>query len=161
MRGLNVVLPDGNGRMSRLLTLLLLYRAGYIVGKYISIERLIEKTTDSYYARLQESSAGWHEEQNDYIPFVQYMLGVVAAAYRDFSMRVEVLTTGGLSKPDRIAKLIQNTYGEITKSQILERCPDISQITVQRTLAALLESEDIIKIGGGRYTKYVWNREKE
>ena len=152
---------DGNGRMSRLLTLLLLYRAGYIVGKYISIERLIEKTKDSYYARLQESSDGWHEEQNNYIPFVQYMLGVVAAAYRDFSMRVEVLTTGGLSKPDRIAKLIQNTYGEITKSQILERCPDISQITVQRTLAALLESEDIIKIGGGRYTKYVWNREKE
>ncbi len=152
---------DGNGRMSRLLTLLLLYRAGYIVGKYISIERLIEKTKDSYYASLQESSAEWLAGENDYIPFVQYMLGVVAAAYRDFSMRVEILITSGLSKPERIAKLIQSTYGEITKSQILERCPDISQITVQRTLAALLESEDIIKIGGGRYTKYVWNREKE
>ena len=152
---------DGNGRMSRLLTLLLLYRAGYIVGKYISIERLIEKTKDSYYARLQESSVGWHEEQNDYIPFVQYMLGVVTAAYRDFSMRMEVLITSGLSKPERIAKLIQSIYGEITKSQILEQCQDISQITAQRTLAALLKSEDIIKIGGGRYTKYVWNREKE
>ncbi len=152
---------NGNGRMSRLLTLLLLYRAGYIVGKYISIERLIEKTKDSYYARLQESSVGWHEEQNDYIPFVQYMLGVVTAAYRDFSMRMEVLITSGLSKPERIAKLIQSTYGEITKSQILEQCQDISQITAQRTLAALLKSEDIIKIGGGRYTKYVWNREKE
>ena len=151
---------DGNGRMSRLLTLLLLYRAGYIVGKYISIEHLIERTKDSYYACLQESSAGWLAGENDYAPFVQYMLGVVAAAYRDFSTRVEILITKGLSKPERIAKLIQDTYGEITKSQIMERCPDISQITVQRTLAALLESEDIIKIGGGRYTKYVWNREK-
>ena len=152
---------DGNGRMSRLLTLLLLYRSGYIVGKYISIEHLIEKTKDSYYSCLQESSDGWHEGENNYTPFVQYMLGVVAAAYRDFSRRVEVLITSGWSKPERIAKLIQNTYGEITKSQILEQCPDISQITVQRTLAALLQSEDIIKIGGGRYTKYVWNREKE
>lgn len=152
---------DGNGRMSRLLTLLLLYRVGYIVGKYISIEHLIERTKDSYYECLQESSAGWFEGENDYIPFVQYMLGVIAAAYRDFSVRVETLVTSGLSKPERIAKLIQSTYGEITKLQILERCPDISQITVQRTLADLLTSNDIVKIGGGRYTRYIWNREKE
>lgn len=152
---------DGNGRMSRLLTLLCLYRAGYIVGKYISIEYLTEKTKDSYYECLQESSAGWHEEENDYEPFVQYMLGVVAASYRDFRARVEILVTSNLSKPQRIAQLIQNTYGEITKSQIMEKCPDISRITVQRTLADLLESDRIIKIGGGRYTKYVWNRDKE
>ena len=152
---------DGNGRMSRLLTLLLLYRSGYIVGKYISIEHLIEKTKDSYYECLQESSAGWHEEENDYIPFVQYMLGVIVAAYRDFSTRVQALVTRGLSKPERITELIKNTYGEITKSQIMEKCPDISQITVQRTLADLLDSQSIIKIGGGRYTKYVWNWDKE
>ena len=152
---------DGNGRMSRLLTLLCLYRAGYIVGKYISIEHLIEKTKESYYEDLQASSAGWHEEENDYAPFVQYMLGVVVAAYRDFTTRVETLTTGGLSKPDRIAKLIRSAYGEITKTEIMEKCPDISQITVQRTLAELLETEKIIKIGGGRYTKYVWNRDKD
>ena len=152
---------DGNGRMSRLLTLLCLYRAGYIVGKYISIEYLIEKTKDSYYECLQESSAGWHDEENDYAPFVQYMLGVVAASYRDFRARVEILITSNLSKPERITRLIQSTYGEITKSQIMEKCPDISRITVQRTLADLLESDHIIKIGGGRYTKYVWNRDKE
>lgn len=152
---------DGNGRMSRLLTLLCLYRAGYIVGKYISIEYLIEKTKDSYYECLQESSAGWHDEENDYAPFVQYMLGVVAAAYRDFRARVEILIISNLSKPERITRLIQSTYGEITKSQIMEKCPDISRITVQRTLADLLESDRIIKIGGGRYTKYVWNRDKE
>ena len=152
---------DGNGRMSRLLTLLCLYRAGYIVGKYISIEQLIERTKDSYYKCLQESSYKWHDGENDYAPFVQYMLGVIVAAYRDFSERVTVLITSELSKPERIAKLIQNTYREITKSQIMEKCPDISQITVQRTLADLLEKKDIIKIGGGRYTTYVWNRDKE
>ena len=152
---------DGNGRMSRLLTLLCLYRAGYIVGKYISIEHLIEKTKESYYDNLQASSAGWHEEENDYAPFVQYMLGVVAAAYRDFTARARTLTAGGLSKPERIAKLIQSTYGEITKTEIMKKCPDISQITVQRALADLLAKEQIIKISGGRYTKYVWNRDKE
>ena len=152
---------DGNGRMSRLLTLLCLYRAGYIVGKYISIEHLIEKTKESYYEDLQASSAGWHEEENDYAPFVQYMLGVIVAAYRDFTTRVEVFTASGLSKPEKIAKLIRSTYGEITKTEIMEKCPDISQITVQRTLAELLEAQRIIKIGGGRYTKYVWNRDKK
>jgi Fic family protein len=105
---------DGNGRMSRLLTLLCLYRAGYIVGKYISIEHLIEKTKDSYYECLQESSEAWHEEENDYIPFVQYMLGIVVAAYRDFTTRVKTLTASGIPKPDRIAQLFKETYGEIT-----------------------------------------------
>ncbi len=151
---------DGNGRMSRLLTLLMLYRAGYIVGKYISIEHLIEKTKESYYECLQESSFGWHEGENDYVPFVRYMLGVIVAAYRDFSDRVRVLVIGGLSKPERVAELIKNSYGEITKSQIMEKCPDISRITVERALAGLLSSERIIKIGGGRYTKYVWNRDR-
>ena len=152
---------DGNGRMSRLLTLLCLYRAGYIVGKYISIEHLIEKTKESYYECLQASSAGWHEDENDYEPFVKYMLGIVVAAYRDFMERVNMLITSNLSKPERIAKLIESTFGEITKSEIMEKCPDISQITVQRALYDLLSEEKIIKIGGGRYTKYVWNRDKE
>ncbi len=152
---------DGNGRMSRLLTLLMLYRAGYIVGKYISIEQLIEKTKTSYYESLQESSLNWHEEKNDYAPFVQYMLGVVVAAYRDFSDRVETFAANGLSKQERVAKLIRNTYGEITKSQIVNQLPDISSITVERTLTELLTSKSIVKIGGGRYTKYVWNRENE
>ena len=149
---------DGNGRMSRLLTLLMLYRAGYIVGKYVSIEHLIEKTKNSYYDSLEQSSIKWHEDENDYIPFIKYMLGVVVAAYRDFIDRIEMIEGSDLSKPERIAKLIKETYGEITKTEILKKCQDISQITVQRTLANLLEKGDIIKIGGGRYTKYVWNR---
>lgn len=151
---------DGNGRMSRLLTLLMLYKADYIVGKYISIERLIEKTKESYYSCLEQSSIGWHEEENDYVPFVRYMLGVVVAAYRDFSGRVQTLINSGLSKPERIAELIRNAYGEITKSEIMERCPDISSTTVERTLADLLSSGKIVKIGGGRYTKYVWSKDQ-
>lgn len=152
---------DGNGRMSRLLTLLLLYRAGYIVGKYISIEKVIETTKDTYYETLQSSSQGWHEEENDYAHFVRYMLGVILSAYRDFSSRVRVLTTSGMSKPDRIREIIKNTLGKITKTEIMQKCPDISQVTVQRTLNNLIKNGDIIKIGGGRYTSYIWNREKE
>lgn len=152
---------DGNGRMSRLLTLLLLYRAGYIVGKYISIEKLIEESKETYYEALQQSSQKWHEEANDYAPFVRYTLGVVAAAYRDFSTRVQALAASDMSKPDRIREIIKGTLGKITKAEIIEQCPDISQVTVQRTLADLQKSGEILKLGGGRYTSYIWNREKE
>ncbi len=148
---------DGNGRLSRLLTLLLLYRSGYIVGKYISIEKLIEQTKEIYYESLQLSSAGWHENKNDYEPFVKYMLGVIIAAYRDFSSRVSLLTTQGMSKPDRVKEIIRSTLGPITKTEILAKCPDISQVTVQRALADLVDKGDIVKLGGGRYTKYIWN----
>ena len=149
---------DGNGRMSRLLTLLLLYRAGYIVGKYISIEKLIETTKEQYYDSLQQSSQGWHVNENDYEPFTKYMLGVLAGAYREFSSRVELLTTQGMSKSDRVRALIKDTVAPVTKKEILEKCPDISQVTVQRALAELVESGEALKIGGGRYTKYIWNR---
>lgn len=152
---------DGNGRMSRLLTLLLLYRAGYIVGKYISIEKLIETSKDSYYECLQKSSGKWHENENDYEPFVKYTLGVILAAYREFTSRVKILATSGLSKPDKIREYIKAKVGTVTKTEILEKCPDISQTTVQRALNDLVQSGDIIKIGGGRYTKYTWNRENE
>ena len=152
---------DGNGRMSRLLTLLLLYKAGYIVGKYISIEKVIETSKDTYYEALQSSSQDWHEEKNDYAHFVRYMLGVILSAYREFSERVKVLTTSGMSKPDRIREIIKDTLGKITKTEIMHECPDISQEAIQRTLNELVKNGNIIKIGGGRYTSYVWNREKE
>lgn len=152
---------DGNGRMSRLLTLLLLYRSGYIVGKYISIEKLIEESKETYYDALQCSSIGWHESGNDYGPFVRYMLGIVVAAYRDFETRVKTITVSGMSKPDRVKEVIRETLGKITKSEILEKCPDISKITVERTLREMVQKGEIYKIGGGRYTSYTWNREKE
>ena len=151
---------DGNGRMSRLLTLLLLYRSGYMVGKYISVEKLIENTKETYYDALHSSSQGWHECENDYSHFVKYMLGIVLSAYRDFSERAKVLTADKLSKPEKIREVIKASLGKITKTEIMKKCPDISQVTVQRTLNDLIKSGDIIKIGGGRYTSYVWNGDK-
>ncbi|MGN1317410.1 MAG: Fic family protein [Lachnospirales bacterium] len=152
---------DGNGRMSRFLTLLLLYRSEYIVGKYISIEKLIETTKEGYYASLQKSSIGWHENTNDYKPFVKYMLQIILSAYREFASRIEILIESNLSKSERVAKIIEYNLGKITKGQILEKCPDISDTTVQRALNYLLKNKKIIKISGGRYTSYVWNREDE
>lgn len=152
---------DGNGRMSRLLTLLLLYRAGYIVGKYISIEKLIEISKDTYYEALQASSKEWHEEKNDYAPFVRYTLGVIVNAYKDFSSRVWMLTTSTLSKPERVREVVKETLGTVKKADIVKKCPDISQITIQRALAEMVAKGEVIKIGGGRYTKYTWNWEGE
>ncbi|MBE6105262.1 Fic family protein [Anaerovibrio lipolyticus] len=150
---------DGNGRMSRLLTLLLLYKSGFIVGKYISIEKIIEETKETYYEALQDSSIGWHENTNNYKPFVNYMLGVIVAAYREFESRVKLVANAKLSKPERIREIIKAHIGTITKAELLETNPDISDTTVQRTLAELLKNNEIKKIGGGRYTKYVWNVE--
>ena len=151
---------DGNGRMSRLLTLLLLYRSGYHVGKYVSIEKLIESTKGAYYDELQESSNHWHEEKNDYVPFVTYQLGVILAAYREFSERVKVVGENN-RKPNRVKDVIKGHIGKITKTEIMQECPDISQTTIQRALNDLVKSGEIIKIGGGRYTSYTWNREND
>lgn len=145
---------DGNGRISRLLTLLLLYRAGYIVGKYISIEKLIEESKETYYEALQESSAGWHDNESDYVPFVSYYLGILQKAYDEFEERVELLSQKGLSKPDRIKVVIDRKLGKITKREIMDICPDISQVTVERTLTALVKDGYLVKIGGGRSVAY-------
>ena len=89
------------------------------------------------------------------------MLGVILAAYREFADRAEIMLEAGNSKFGRIRRIIRGTTGRITKTEIMAQCPDISQITVQRALKELLDSGDIIKIGGGRYTSYTWNWEKE
>lgn len=146
---------DGNGRMSRLLTLLLLYRAGYIVGKYISVEMLIEKTKETYYEALQASSIGWHENQSSYEPFVKYYLGILLKAYREFEDRVAHLKYRKLSKPERIRAVIEQKVGKITKKEIMERCPDISKVTVERTLTELVKAGVIEKVGAGPATAYI------
>ncbi len=152
---------DGNGRMSRLLTLLLLYQNDYIVGKYISLEKLTERTKDSYYDALQKSSKGWINGENDYEPFVKYILGIITAAYREFFERAQVVEEKKVSKPDRIEELIKNHLGTITKKEIVDATLGVSTTTVQRTLTDLVKAEKIIKIGNGRYTKYKWNWNKE
>ena len=146
---------DGNGRMSRLLTLLLFYKAGYIVGKYVSMEMLIEKTKETYYEALQASSTGWHECENSYEPFVKYYLGIILKAYNEFESRVEHLKNRSLSKPERIKAVIDHKVGKITKKEIMELCPDISKVTVERTLTDLVKSGYIAKVGAGPATAYV------
>ena len=146
---------DGNGRMSRLLTLLLYYRAGYIVGKYISLEMLVEKTKETYYEALQESSYDWLDGQNNYEPFLKYYLGIMLKAYSEFESRVELLRDRSLSKPDRIKAIIELSVGKITKKEIMDNCPDISLVTVERTLTTLVKSGYIKKVGAGPTTAYV------
>lgn len=147
---------DGNGRMSRLLTLLLLYKSNYIVGKYISIEKIIEQTKDTYYEVLQKSSEFWQEGKNDYSFFVEYYLGIVLNAYKEFSSRVEYITNNKLSAIERISILFKESYTPINKAYLLEKCPDISETTVERSLSTLLKEGKIEKISNGRNTKYKW-----
>ena len=146
---------DGNGRMSRLLTLLLLYRSGYLVGKYISIEKIIEETKETYYEVLEESSALWIRGKNKILPFVKYFLEVLLKAYREFDERVSIMADKRISKPNRIRTHFAGTLGKLSKQDILDRFPDISVSTVEATLAMLLKEGYIAKVGTGKHTSYV------
>jgi Fic family protein len=148
---------DGNGRMSRLLTLLLLYRSGYIVGKYISLEMMIEKTKETYYDVLQDSSQNWHDSRNTYFPFVKYYLEIILGAYKEFSLRVNLMLNRELSKPDRIRALFDTTLHKLSKKMIFEKFPDISISTIELALASLLKEGYIIKVGAGKNTAYIRN----
>ena len=145
---------DGNGRMSRLLTLLLLYRSGYIVGKYISIEMIIERTKETYYDVLAESSGGWHEQINSYLPFIKYCLEICLSAYKEFATRVDHLQYRKLSKPERIKKLFNGTLQNLSKKDIQEKCPDISISTIETTLSVLVKEGYIVKSNAGKNTVY-------
>lgn len=145
---------DGNGRMSRLLTLLLLYRHGYLVGKYISIESLIEKTKDHYYLTLQQSSEHWHEGENDIWHFIKYMLGVILAAYRDFESRVITVSEAKMTKEERIRKFADEKVGLFTKAELIQFCPDISATTIEKVLGEMKREGIVQTVGGGRGTKW-------
>ena len=145
---------DGNGRMSRLLTLLLFYRAGYAAGRYISLEKIIEESKETYYETLQMSSSGWHDGENDPLPFVQYLLGTFLKAYSLFDERTSDVLVAKASKEARIRLLFERTVTPLSRKGIRDACPDISDITVKRTLASLLASGVIRKIGAGRATSY-------
>ena len=148
---------DGNGRMSRLLTLLLLYQSGFIVGKYISIEKIIEDTKDSYYDALEKSSVNWHNNKNDYSYFVEYYLGIILNAYKEFDSRVNLVENKRITAYDRIISVFKGNIIPIDKAFLISNCPDLSETTIERTLNRLLKEDKIIKISGGRYTKYKWN----
>jgi len=147
---------DGNGRLCRLLALLLLYKADYMVGKYISIEKIIEDTKDSYYDSLKKSSTNWHDNENDYSYFVEYFLGILLNAYKEFDSRIRITENKKIKSYDRVTNLFKETIIPINKSFILNRCPDLSETTIERVLNKLLREKKITKISGGRYTKYKW-----
>ena len=142
---------DGNGRMSRLLTTLLLYRAGYEIGKYISLEAKIAKNKDAYYVALEESQAGWHEMQDDPTSFIKYLLGTIIAAYRDFDERIQIVSPTSI---DTVKNAIDSKLGKFTKRDILELCPSLSASTVERHLKKLTADEYIVKHGSGKNTFY-------
>ena len=133
----------------------MLYRTGYIVGKYISLELLIEKTKETYYEALKDSSAQWHEDSNDYLPFIRYYLGVLLKGYKEFQDRVEYLNYRKLSKPNRVKAVFDKKLGKIRKADIAALCPDISMTTIERTLAELVTTGYIEKTGAGRSTAYI------
>ena len=146
---------DGNGRMSRLLTLMLLHQSGFIVGKYISIEKLIEKTKDKYYDALQQSSQKWLEEGNTALPFIKYMLQIILAAYRDFEYRVLIVSEQKLTKAEQIKELFNDHLGKVTKAEIKKLLPNISEPMIEKTLRDLIKAKIIKKVDGGKNTAYV------
>lgn len=147
---------DGNGRMSRLLTTLLLYKSGYLVGKYISIEKKIEITKDVYYDVLGDVSTGWHAGENDYTSFIKYFLGIVLNCYKDFESSLGAV--GQKSTPyDIVKKAVNGKLGLFTKTDILERCPSIRSSSVEAALKKLKDEGFILRQGGGRNTAYVRN----
>lgn len=148
---------DGNGRMSRLLTLLLLYKNGYDVGKYISIEKQIEKTKDRYYDTLEEADVGWYEEKNDPTPFIRYMLQAILACYTEFEERVGFMTESGKNSTayDIVKKYTKEKIGRFTGADVVVHCPSIGRSSALAALKKLTEEGYIIRAGVGRSTFYV------
>lgn len=148
---------DGNGRMSRLLTLLLLYKNGYSVGKYISIEKQIEKTKDRYYDVLETADAGWHEEKNDPTPFIRYMLTVILACYTEFEDRVGLMDISGKSSTayDVVKKYVKEKVGKFTGAEVVANCPSIGRSSALAALKKLTGEGVILRQGAGRGTYYI------
>ena len=145
---------DGNGRMSRLLTTLLLYKNGFYVGKYISLEAKIAKHKDLYYDVLGISQEGWIEGNDDPIPFIKYLLSTILAAYRDFEDRFKIIEEK-LPVIDRVRKAINNKIGWFTKQDIRELCPSLSVSSIEGALRKLIELGEIRREGNGKNNKYV------
>lgn len=144
---------DGNGRMSRLLTTLLLYRSGYVIGKYISLEKKIQITKSEYYDALKQSSQDWIESTHDDTPFIKYLLGTILAAYRDFEERIDIVGHKQ-SALEMVEKAIKSKLGKFTKSDIMELCPKIGRGSIEQSLKILCERNIIKKEGSGRATFY-------
>ena len=145
---------DGNGRMSRLLTTLLLYRSNFFVGKYISLEAKIAKDKDLYYDTLRRAQNGWHEGTEDAVPFIKYLLSTILAAYKDFEDRFAIIEEK-LPAIDIVRKSAQNKIGRFNKQDIRELCPSLSISSIEGSLRKLVESGELRREGSGKSTYYV------
>lgn len=140
--------------MSRLLTTLLLYREGYFVGKYISLELKISKLKDLYYDSLYDSQLGWHEENDDPTPFISYVLSIIEMAYDDFEERIEMVSKK-LSAYETVQKVLDMKLGKVTKSNIAELCPLLSTSSIEKVLAKMVEEGKLEKGGSGKNSFYI------
>lgn len=147
---------DGNGRMSRLLTLLLLYRSGYLVGQYVSIEKAIADTKDVYYDALSAADQNWQTEENDPKPFIKYMLGVILSCYREFESRITMTEKAGVKSTsyDIVKKYVVNKIGIFTKQETLVACPSLGSSSIESALKKLVEDGTLVRMGSGRKTHY-------
>ena len=145
---------DGNGRMSRLLTTLLLYRCGFYVGKYISLEAKIAGNKDLYYDALGASQTGWHDGTDDPLPFIKYLLGTILSAYKDFADRFALVETK-LPALDTVRLAVQNKIGQFTKQDIRDLCPALSVSSVEGALRKMVASGELQRVGTGKNTAYI------
>ena len=144
---------DGNGRMSRLLTTLLLYRNRFYVGKYISLEAKINNSKDLYYEALSQSQQGWHEGNDDPVHFIKYLLGTILAAYKDFEERVEIVEVKR-SALEMVQIASRQRVGRFTKQDIMELCPTLSISSVEGALRKMVASGELIREGSGNRIEY-------
>ena len=144
---------DGNGRMSRLLTTLLLYRNGFYVGKYISLEAKIAKNKDLYYDALGRAQIGWHEGKEDVVPFIKYLLGTILAAYRDFADRFALVEIK-LPALETVRRAALNKIGLFTKQDIRELCPSLSISSIEGGLRKLVSAGELKREGSGKNICY-------
>jgi len=150
---------DGNGRMARLLTLLLLYRAGFGVGRYISLERIVEGSRETYYEALRGSSSGWHEGAHTLVPWTEYFLGILTAAYREFEARAGVLTSARGAKRRMVLDAIQHVLGDFAVSDLQQACPTVSIDLIRRILHEERTAGRLECLGRGPRAR--WRRKQE
>ena len=146
---------DGNGRVSRLLTLLALYQHGFMVGKYISIERIVEQSKETYYEALNKSSQKWHDAKHDVIPWFNYFLGTVLAAYKEFEGRAENIKPARGAKTQMITQAIEKQIGEFTLSDIEKACPSASRDMIKIVFRELQNGKKIRCLGKGKAAKWI------
>ena len=145
---------DGNGRMSRLLTTLMLYQNGFYVGKYISLEAKIAKNKDLYYSALAQAQSGWYVGTEDVVPFIKYILGTILSAYRDFEERFALVETK-LPAIEAVRNATKNKIGRFTKQDIRELCPSLSLSSIEGSLRKLVENGELKREGAGKSTVYL------